>query len=105
MHRTTRHSLPTVTAAPRRGRLLYVVLLGLAWLQLAYASHQFEHAAGELTDSCAVCSNFERLEHSVAPAADAGHLCQAHPVFLPTTERSLHVRCERHYSSRAPPVV
>lgn len=105
MHRTTPHRLPTVSAAPRRGRLLYVVLLGLAWLQLAYASHQFEHAAGDFQDSCAVCSNFERLEHSVAPAADAAPLPQGHPVFLPAPVRSLHARFERHYSSRAPPVV
>lgn len=105
MYRTTPYSLPTVTAAPRRGRLLYVVLLGLAWLQLAYASHQFEHAAGELADSCAVCSNFERLEHSVAPAIDAAQLPQAHPVFASAPVCSLHTRFERHYSSRAPPVV
>lgn len=105
MHRTTRHSLPIETVAPRRGRLLYVVLLGLAWLQLAYASHQFEHTAADLSDSCAVCSNFERLEYSVVPAVVAALLPQAHPVFPPAPVGSLHTRSERHYAARAPPVV
>ena len=104
MHRTTADSLPTVTAAPR-GRLLYVVLLALAWLQLAYASHQFEHAAGVPADSCAVCSNFERLEHSVAPAVHAAGLPKPTPLFTPAAARPLDARFERRYFSRAPPVV
>lgn len=94
-----------MTAGPRRRRLLYVVLLALAWLQFSYASHQFEHAAGDVADSCAVCSHFERLEHSVASDVAAAPLPEARPGFLLRPVRSAGTRFERHYFSRAPPIV
>lgn len=105
MYSTARHSQATVTAAPQRHRLLFVVLLALAWLQFSYASHQFEHAAGDVADSCAVCSHFERLEHSVAPTADAPQFPEVRPAFLPRPVRSADSRFETHYFSRAPPIV
>ena len=99
------HSPPTVTAAQPRGRLIYFVLLSLAWLQLSYASHQFEHAASESADSCAVCSHFDRLEHAVAPDIAAPQLAQTGPLLVPRPIGSADTRFERHYFSRAPPIV
>lgn len=102
---TVHYSQAIMTAAPRRGRLVYVVLLALAWLQLSYASHQFEHAVGDVTDSCAVCSHFERLEHAVAPDIGAPQLPEVRPAFVPPPARSADTRFESHYLSRAPPVI
>lgn len=105
MHSIAHHSQPTVTAAAKRHRLLCVVLIALAWLQFSYASHQFEHAAGDVADSCAVCSHFERLEHSVAPDVGAAVSPESRAVFLPRPLLSVDTHFESHYSPRAPPRV
>ncbi len=91
-------------ALPRSGRALCLLLFALAWFQLSYASHQFEHVAGDLTGACVVCTQMERLDAAalhesaeapagaVAPAAVTGRdgIVPAVPV--------------RRYESRAPPV-
>lgn len=104
MFATAHQNQAIVTAAPRRGRLVYVVLLALAWLQLSYAGHQFEHAVDDVTESCAVCSHFDRLEHAVAPDVGAPELPGVTPAFVPRPARSADARFEGHYFSRAPPV-
>ena len=38
----------------------WLVLAALAWSQLAFAEHQFEHHSFESSESCNVCVQFDR---------------------------------------------
>ena len=100
---------PCKTKAPNRlprcGRLVYVVLLALAWLQVSFASHQFEHAVGDLSDSCAVCSHFDRLEHSVAPDIGLPELPATSPLFVSRLSASADAKIVRAFFPRGPPLV
>ena len=62
-------------ANPRQRRLaLWLALLPVAWLQVSSASHQFDHVAGDIADSCHVCVQLDRLDDAVAeqPVAAMG---------------------------------
>lgn len=53
----------------RRGAV-WLALLAVAWLQLAVAVHQFDHAAEYLGETCSVCVQLDRtndatVDHSV----------------------------------------
>lgn len=96
-----------VTAKARvpRSRVLYAVLIALAWLQLSWASHQFEHVAGDLSDVCTVCSQLERLDHAIA-AGDS--IATVPAIRSPAPEFLAGIRFAEftvHYLSRAPPTV
>lgn len=83
----------------------WLTLLSLALVQLSLASHQFDHHATELAESCEVCVQLERLDDAasghIAPDAaitvgyEAG-LQDSAKVFLPSRTDS--------YLSRAPPI-
>ena len=88
-----------------RGRTFYVVLLALAWIQFSYASHQFEHGAGELADSCTVCTQLERLDHVVPDSAVAAAVPTAANDSAGFQTRSPLVAAYANYLSRAPPLV
>lgn len=91
-------------ALPKSGPALCLLLFALAWFQLAYASHQFEHVAGDVAGACVVCTQLERLDSgafhepgeigftAAAPAAAARDGAAVVPVAI------------RRYRSRAPPV-
>ena len=82
----------------------WLALLSLALLQFSLASHQYDHAADHLAESCDVCVQLERLDDSasghakppVEPAAP-----RAHEPGLPGKE--IGTVPVRPYLSRAPP--
>lgn len=89
---------------PRRGnRAGFVVLLALAWFQVAFAGHQFQHVTGDLLDVCALCNHMER--HDAAVAQKAVEPLPAAPPQLQIA-RPAKPACAnvfRNYESRAPP--
>jgi hypothetical protein len=95
----------TAKARVPRSRVLYVVLIALAWLQLSWASHQFEHVAGDLSDVCTVCSQLERLDHAIAEGDGIATILAIRspaPEFLAGISYAEFIV---HYHSRAPPTV
>lgn len=97
------HRLPRLGPEPGSGRALCLVLLALAWFQLAWASHQFEHVAGDPAGPCVVCAQLDRLDAVAAeqPAEAAGAASGPAAPFEPVLE---HPRAPvRSYRTRAPP--
>lgn len=89
--------------ASRRSRIGYAVLIALAWFQVAFATHQFEHVTGDLFDVCTVCKQIERQDNAVAtPAADTLPVAAApRPLAAPAGIAPATV--DLSYQSRAPP--
>lgn len=91
-------------ALPKSGRALWLLLFALAWFQVSYASHQFEHVAGDLTGACVVCTQMERLDtaafHEPAEIPAAANV----PVAVASQDGIVLAILLRRYDSRAPPV-
>lgn len=105
MQSSTTDNPVIVNAKAVRSRALYVVLLALAWVQLSYASHQFEHVAGELSDVCTVCTQLDRLDHVVPDSAvvtSVPAMANSSAGFL---GRAPFAAAPANYLSRAPPLV
>ena len=60
--RTVRFDRDMPLARKRLRASAWLTLLSLALVQLSLASHQFDHAATDLTDHCEVCVKLERLD-------------------------------------------
>ena len=105
MHSAIIDNPVTAKASVPRIRVLYMVLIALAWLQLSWASHQFEHVAGDLSDVCTVCSQLERLDHAIAEGDGIATL----PAFRSPAPEFLagipFAEFTVNYHSRAPPAV
>jgi hypothetical protein len=92
-------------ADTRRARpAAYVVFFALLFLQVGYASHQHDHAIGELTDSCEVCAQADQSDGvAVAPqTAEIPRVAQAAPVVA--ISRIAASRQVSRYQARAPPL-
>ena len=79
-----------------------LIVLGLAWSQLAYATHQFEHDAVDLGEDCTVCVQFERDDALV----DVERVCvsPAAVATIPVAVLASTARTEYTlYSARASP--
>ena len=90
----------------RLGRVSWVALLALAWMQVAIASHQSEHALGSLAESCHVCVQLERLDDGLtiqsAPIVETNvRFAESHR-YVP---RITHRPAIRGFDSRAPPTL
>lgn len=95
----------TKTGQRSHRRAVWLLLLALAWVQLAWTGHQFHHAAADFGSPCAVCVQLDRLDAVAEDAPiEARHHVPALPVpgediaFLPASFRAA-------YSPRAPPSV
>jgi len=81
-----------------------LVLAALAWTQLAFASHQFDHPATAPDDTCPICLQLDRTGESVAPVSPAAAwpetaaVCPAGPVLAASSRGALTVR------QRGPPL-
>jgi hypothetical protein len=85
-------------------RASWLVLLSLAWMQLALAGHQFEHSP-TYTGSCEICVQFDRLDDVIPVDADAEHaLGNGSPE--PPCEQVAHAdnAPASSFDARAPPV-
>lgn len=89
----------------RTGPIALVALFAIAWIQLAYAGHQFEHAAGDRTDTCSVCSHFGRLDHTVPMEFASPEVVVVHVFVEEPSAAPSRAPFERYYHSRAPPIV
>ncbi len=64
--------LKSPQSARRRTGLVAWCLLGvLAWCQLAFAVHQFNHSAVDASEACAVCLQFDRNDDAAVDSAAA----------------------------------
>lgn len=50
---------------PTRTAMLRSLVVLLAWSQVSYAAHQFEHSLDEPAESCAVCLQLERHDDAL----------------------------------------
>ncbi|MEO0997337.1 MAG: hypothetical protein AAFX58_07440 [Pseudomonadota bacterium] len=87
----------------RAANVRWLLLLVLAWSQIAFAAHQVEHSIAEADEPCVVCLNFERDEDA---ALDAHHSVSERASALPApaaTQRCHARETFTHYRSRASP--
>lgn len=93
-------------ATPRwTQRASWLALVSLAWMQLAFASHQLEHSAA-YTDVCDACVQLERLDDIVvgdAPAAEVSG--NPHQMLLDQSAAPLVASVVAGFSARAPPAI
>lgn len=90
-------------ARPKSARALCLLLFALAWVQLSYASHQFEHVAGDLSGACVVCVQLERLDSAAFHEPAEIPLAAAVPVTVADHGGAVLPAPVRRYESRAPP--
>ena len=81
-----------------------MLLLSLAWMQFAFASHQFEHDTQSVAETCEVCVHLDRLDDSVSGEASSSQV----ETFHEALDRQTPVRVAgliktRTFDSRAPP--
>ena len=95
------------TSGPKRlRRASWLALLSLAWLQVSFATHQFDHVATFSADTCHVCVQLDRIDDVAADQPDSlsgprgrhdeparAPAAAADPAFV------------RHFESRAPPAL
>lgn len=93
-------------ATPRwTQRASWLALVSLAWMQLAFASHQLEHSAAYM-DVCDACVQLERLDDIVvgdAPAAEVS--AHPHQILLDPPAAPAVTAVVTGFSARAPPVI
>ena len=91
-------------AAQRRGAF-WLALLSVAWMQVSFAAHQFDHSGDLLfDDSCHACSHLDRVDDLVAHPTSSEEA-------TPGTDRRVaamqavvgHGAVIRRYDSRGPP--
>lgn len=88
---------------PKFPAFKWLVLVALAWSQSASASHQLDHHATDLGETCVVCLKFDRDDNALV---DAGKefAVSAIPFVEPLDARScLRVRSCSHCRARASP--
>lgn len=86
-------------------RASWLALVSLAWMQLAFAGHQFEHSAG-YNDVCDACVQVERLDDLAvgdAPAVEVAEYLYQTPLNL--TAAPIVAAVVAGFSARAPPVI
>lgn len=82
----------------------WLALVSLAWLQLMLASHQFDHVAEYVDDSCHVCVQLDRVDDAAVDHASllTANLSRAdQPV--PAETGLVSGGSQRGFQSRAPP--
>ena len=79
-------------------------LLALALMQVSIASHQFEHLAGDITDVCLACAQFERLDDVVVESASDPLPAVSHAAPRAEFPEPAEFRQSSLYAIRAPPL-
>lgn len=86
-------------------RASWLALVSLAWMQLAFAGHQFEHSAA-YADSCDACVQLDRLDDVVAESLDApGALRPVTREAMPWSAAPVGILVVPAFNPRAPPVI
>jgi hypothetical protein len=100
---SVKSNISALARGARRNRASIAVLLALAWFQVAFASHQFEHVTGDLLEICTLCKHMER--HDAAVAQESAEFLASAPGRLQVAEPASRASATvfRSYESRAPP--
>jgi hypothetical protein len=86
-------------------RASWLALVSLAWMQLAFAGHQFEHSA-TYADSCDACVQLDRLDDVAAqPPVALDFLRPDERDAIPRFETPADVVSVKAFNPRAPPVI
>ena len=60
----------TLAVAQRWRGAFWLALLSIAWLQVSFAAHQFDHSADVVfEDTCHACSHLDRLNDALPTAS------------------------------------
>lgn len=99
----TRTDEPAHAGSNRATFVAWALLFLFAGIQLAATGHRYAHSAGNVGETCAVCLQFDRLEHAVG-AADGLQRGAENPGFGPLVGPSASsIVAGRCYAARAPP--
>jgi hypothetical protein len=95
------------TSGPKRlRRASWLALLSLAWLQVSFATHQFDHVAAFSADSCHVCVQLDRVDDVVADQSDSLSGPRGrHDEPAQSLAAAVYPAFVRHFESRAPPAL
>jgi len=96
-------STGTCLASPRVSALKWLILVALAWSQLAFAAHQFDHQLGDIGDTCAVCLNFNRDDEGLVDTAHCGSMPPSGTVAPVSAARIVPAAGYTLYRARASP--
>ena len=88
---------------PKFSAFKWLVLVALAWSQLASATHQLDHQASDLGETCAVCLKFDRDDDTLVDAGEALAVSTIPFVEPLDARRSVQVHLCSHYRARASP--
>ena len=73
-------------------------------MQASLATHQFDHAAASLEDTCEICVQLDRSDDAVAKHHDPVDPLAIPGAARPTTRPGFEpASIARHFDSRAPP--
>lgn len=86
-------------------RASWLALVSLAWMQLAFAGHQFEHSL-TYADPCEVCVQLDRLDDVVSgePPADEA-LAADCSAAIHEPAINVEIAVVRDFNPRAPPTI
>ncbi len=94
-----------LASARRRRGGIWFALLSVAWLQVSFAAHQFDHSADFLLeDSCHACSHLDRVDDLVSGASSSeAAIPQADVSSVDCVTAVVRHEPVRRYDSRGPP--
>ena len=91
------------TTRPGRPAFKWLILLGLLWVQFAYADHRLSHDTVDLREPCQYCIGFDRFDDT---AIDAVVVDETQVFLHSLSPCSASVSCKDHlqlFGARAPP--
>ncbi len=56
----------------QKSALKWLILIGLVWAQIGYASHQLGHDIDELGEFCQICTGYDQFEKSLSDSLYTG---------------------------------
>jgi hypothetical protein len=89
-----------------RPATVWLGLLSIAWLQLAFAVHQFDHVADYVGDTCEVCVQLDRIDDvTVDHALPVAEMHPGASLLAPPSSKAGTYGIVRGFLSRAPPFI
>ena len=90
-------------APTRISAFKWLVVVALAWSQLASAAHQQDHHAMDLGETCAICLKLDRDDDALIDAGEELAVSTIPFVEPLSAQSSVRVRLCSHYRARASP--
>jgi hypothetical protein len=89
--------------AQRQSALKGLILIALAFSQLAIATHQLDHNVADLKDTCAVCLKLDRDDDVLVDTGTVLAVMAAAPAVPHADHGPATIETCSHYSARASP--